>query len=158
MRTASFACAALAAACVGNGHGLDKDGRPLVPDAAASDAPTGDVMAADDAAPGSFAWIQTNVFDAICAVTCHVGAAAPKGLQLDAANAYALLVGVPSDEVPTLNRVSPGAPDDSYIIVKISATDTRRVGERMPRNGPPYLSDMQIQAIRDWIAAGAPGP
>jgi len=25
----------------------------------------------------------------------------------------------------------------------------------MPRNGPPYLSDPQVQMIRDWIAAGA---
>lgn len=148
----------MAVACVGNGRGLDKEGRPLVLDAGATDAPAGADGVADDAAAGSFAWIQTNIFDAICAVTCHVGAAAPKGLQLDAANSYALLVGVPSDEVPSLNRVSAGAPDDSYIIVKISASDVRRVGDRMPRNGPPYLSDIQIQAIRDWIQAGAPGP
>jgi hypothetical protein len=28
-------------------------------------------------------------------------------------------------------------------------------GLRMPRNGPPFLTDAQVKMIRDWITAGA---
>lgn len=101
-------------------------------------------------------WIQQHVFGAICAVQCHLGAAAPKGLQLDSSpNAHANLVGIPSVEMPDLLRVKPGDPAQSYLVVKIVPSDARRSGERMPRNGPPYLADEQIEAIRQWIARGA---
>ena len=45
----------------------------------------------------TFGSIQANVFTPICE-QCHSGAGAPQGLRLDAANSYALLVGVPSAE------------------------------------------------------------
>ena len=66
--------------------------------------------------------------------------------------AHAMLVNVPSQEVPSLLRVEPGNPDDSYLVQKIEGTAS--VGGQMPLGGPE-LSDEAIAAIRQWIADGA---
>ena len=126
--------------CAGNGQGLDANGRPLT---------GGDtnLPLSDD-----FASIQANVFTPIC-TKCHVGGGAPEGLRLDAANSYALLVGVPSTEVPSLLRVKAADPDSSYIIQKLEGHAA--VGAQMPFGGP-YLSTTTIGFIRQWISNGAP--
>ena len=126
------------AGCAGDGEGLDANGEPIV----AGPAPNTD-----------FQEIQATIFTPIC-TACHVGANAPQGLRLDAANSYALLVNVPSAEVPSLMRVNPGNPDASYLVQKIQGNAA--VGGRMPLNGPPYLSQAQIDLVRRWITAGAP--
>src|SRR5688572_7698047 len=95
--------------------------------------------------------IQENVFSAIC-TNCHVGAGAPEGLRLEEGMSHAMLVNVPSGEVPTLLRVEPGNPDDSYLVQKIEGTAS--VGAQMPLGGPA-LSDEQVAAIRQWITDGA---
>ena len=93
------------------------------------------------------------MFTPIC-VRCHSGASAPEGLQLDAAHSYALLVGVPSTEVPSLDRVNPGNPDNSYIVLKLEGAPGI-VGVQMPFGGP-YLPQSTIDVIRQWITNGAP--
>jgi len=138
-RAAITAATLLIAACAGNGEGLDDNGRPLAPG-------SGTVpMSAD------FESIQANIFTPICSV-CHVGGGAPEGLRLDAANSYNLLVGVPSTEVPSLLRVKPGDPADSYIIQKLQGHAA--VGAQMPLGGP-YLSSDTIGFIQQWIMNGA---
>ena len=127
--------------CAGNGEGLDQNGQPLTGSAGAP-------LTAD------FDSIQNNVFTPIC-TQCHAGANAPLGLRLDAANSYALLVGVASEEVPTLQRVKVGDPNASYLVQKISGTAA--VGGRMPLGGP-YLPQSTIDAIVQWITNGAPRP
>jgi hypothetical protein len=124
--------------CAGNGDGLDESGRPLLPPAQPS---TSDLQV-----------IQDTIFTPIC-TNCHVGANAPQGLRLDAANSFALLVNVPSTEVPGTLRVSPGNPDASYIVQKLEGTAA--VGARMPFGGP-YLTQDRIDLVRRWITAGAP--
>jgi len=52
-------------------------------------------------------------------------------------------------------RAAPGKPDDSDLSVKLAAAEPRRVGARMPRTGPPFLTGAQLSALRKWIAAGA---
>jgi hypothetical protein len=99
----------------------------------------------------SFDSIQANVFDAYCE-HCHSGANAPAGLRLDAANSYAMLVGVASVERPNLLRVAPGDPSSSYIIQKLEGT--AGIGERMPAGLPP-LPQADINVIRQWITDGA---
>lgn len=137
----------LAAACAaagcggGSGEGLDANGRPLSEGGGGGGALT-----------ATFASIQANVFTPRC-TGCHDGAAAPQGLRLDAANSYALLVGVASNEVPSLQRIAAGNPDQSYLVQKIEGRAA--VGERMPYGGP-YLDDATIAVIRAWVAAGAP--
>jgi hypothetical protein len=147
----SRACAALTlvtiAACAGNGEGLDANGRPIVPGSTPSTTPP---LSAD------FDSIQANVFTPICSV-CHAGGTAPEGLRLDAANSFNLLVGVPSTEVPSLMRVKPGDPDNSYIIQKLEGHAA--VGAQMPDGCPttqPCLPAATIAFIAQWITNGAP--
>jgi len=129
--------------CAGNGMGLDQSGRPL---------PAGG--GGDGAQTADFASIQQHVLTPICTV-CHAGAAAPQGLRLDASNSYALLVGIPSTEVPSILRVKPGDPDNSYLIQKLEGHAA--VGARMPFGGP-YLDAATIAIIRQWITDGAQRP
>ena len=125
------ACAVAAASCgSGDGFGGGSSGGPLAP---------------------TFSSIQANVFTPIC-VTCHSGASAPHGLRLDGGNSYALLVGVPSDEQPSILRVKPNDPDSSYLVQKIQGTAAS--GERMPA-GMPALPQATIDTIRQWITNGA---
>jgi hypothetical protein len=147
---ASRACVVLAAlviaACAGNGEGLDANGRPLAPGDGGSLPP----LSAD------FDSIQANIFTPICSV-CHVGGGAPEGLRLDAADSFNLLVSVPSTEVPSLLRVKPGDPDNSYIIQKLEGHQA--VGQQMPFGCPtsqPCLTTSTIAFIRQWITNGAP--
>ncbi|MEZ4399003.1 MAG: hypothetical protein R3B06_03245 [Kofleriaceae bacterium] len=78
------------------------------------------------------------------------------GLNLSAATAYANLVNVPVNNAACtpLNRVTPGAPDQSALILKISGTSC---GNRMPRSDPQYFVNNPglIVLIRSWILAGA---
>jgi hypothetical protein len=136
------------AACAGNGKGLDANGQPLAPGSTGSLPP----LSAD------FASIQANIFTPICSV-CHIGGGAPEGLRLDAADSFNLLVGVPSTEVPSLLRVKPGDPDNSYIIQKLEGHAA--VGAQMPFGCPstqPCLTPSTIAFIAQWITDGAPPP
>ncbi|HSY46033.1 MAG TPA: Ig-like domain-containing protein [Steroidobacteraceae bacterium] len=133
--------AAFVSGCAGDGVGLDASGAPL-----------GAGNAAPPPLTADFQSIQDNVFTPIC-VRCHSGPAAPEGLQLDAAHSYALLVGVPSAEVRTLLRVDPGAPDSSYLVLKLEGA-AGIVGAQMPFGGPP-LPQASIDVIRQWISDGA---
>lgn len=134
------------AACAGNGEGLDANGQPLAAGSTGSLPP----LSAD------FTSIQANIFTPICSV-CHIGGGAPEGLRLDAADSYNLLVGVPSTEVPSLLRVKPGDPDNSYIIQKLEGHAA--VGAQMPDGCPstqPCLTTSTIAFIAQWITDGAP--
>ena len=128
-----------ASGCAGNGEGLDQNGRPI--------SGTGTAALTPDLKS-----IQDHVFTPIC-TQCHEGAAAPLGLRLDESSAYAMLVNAPSTEVPSLNRVTPGDPDSSYIIQKLEGRAS--VGGQMPLGQPP-LPQATIAVIRQWIANGAP--
>lgn len=124
----------------GSGEGLDANGRPL----GEGDDPSGPLTA-------SFRSIQSHVFTPVC-TGCHAGAAAPRGLRLDATNSYGLLVGVASSEVPSLKRVAPGDAANSYLVQKLEGHQA--VGARMPLGGP-YLDAQTINLIRQWIDNGA---
>lgn len=128
---------ALAGCTAGNGEGLDQNGQPI---------PINPPETSD------FQEIQDTVFTPIC-TQCHLGANAPQGLRLDAANSYAMLVNVASNEVPALLRVNPGNADQSYLVQKISGSAA--VGARMPA-GQAALPQDRIDLIRQWISEGAP--
>lgn len=130
--------AALQGCSAGSGEGLNVSGRPL--------SESGDVPLA-----GTLESIQVNVFDASC-TSCHAGAAAPLGLQLDAGNSYVNLVGVSSRQVGSLLRVAPGDPDASYLVRKLEGTAAE--GEQMPLGGPPVPAGT-IAFVRQWISDGA---
>lgn len=96
-----------------------------------------------------------GLLDQACAQACHRGGASPKGLSLEPARALQQLVGISSVEAPDLLRVDPGAPERSYLVVKLVPSDSRRVGSRMPRGGPTFFTGAQVRAIKAWIKAGA---
>ena len=100
--------------------------------------------------------IQTQIFDPGCA-SCHtdVGRTPSGGTNLKAGASFAALVNVPSNAKTGAIRVIPGNANGSYLIQKLEG-DAGIVGGRMPRTGPPFLTDAQVKMIRDWIAAGAP--
>lgn len=137
-----FAVTTATGCAPGSGDGLDTNGRPIDEDVAAMP------LSAE------FGSIQDNIFTPSCAIPgCHVGAAAPQGLRLDEGNSFALLVGMPSMQVPEQLRVSPGNPDSSYLILKLEGTAA--VGGRMPLNGPPFLPQATVDVVRQWISDGA---
>ena len=135
------------AACAGNGDGLNSKGLPIGSSGGGGGTPPTGPFTAD------FQSIQDNVFTPICS-PCHSGASAPKGLMLDAAHSYNLLVGVASTEVPALDRVKAGDPDNSYIIIKLT-NGAGIVGSQMPLGENP-LPQATIDVIRQWITNGAP--
>jgi hypothetical protein len=92
------------------------------------------------------------IFDNRCATQqCH-GDAEQAGLSLVDGEAYGELVLTQSTSEPEYFRVMPGAPDSSYLVIKIEGNQS--VGSRMPLTGGPLDSD-SIQLIRNWILAGA---
>jgi hypothetical protein len=148
MRCVVLIAACAIAGCAGNGEGLDANGRPLTDGGGGGGGGGGGAAGLTP----DLKSIQDNVFTPIC-TQCHVGAAAPLGLRLDEASAYAMLVNAPSAEVSSLNRVTPGDPDNSYLIQKLEGRAA--VGGQMPLNQPP-LPAATIAVIRQWIANGAP--
>ncbi len=100
--------------------------------------------------------IQTQVFTPMCS-GCHsgpTGNSLPSGMNLSSsANSFAALVNVPSLQVGSLNRVTPGNADNSYLIQKLEGTATG--GVRMPQGGP-FLDQATVDMIREWILDDAP--
>jgi hypothetical protein len=84
---------------------------------------------------------------------CHAGPTPAGRLNLSG-DVYAALVNKPSSFKPGAILVVPGDPENSYLYQKLVGT-SGIVGLRMPRNGPPYLTDGQIEVIERWIEEGA---
>ena len=111
----------------------------------------------------TFSSISQNIFQssdasgrAAC-IQCHnaAGSRFAAGLNLEAAVAYANLVGVASTQRPELRRVAAGDPQGSYLIDKLEGR-AGIVGQRMPRTAGPFLTEGQMLVIRRWIEIGAP--
>jgi uncharacterized protein (TIGR03118 family) len=102
----------------------------------------------------TLAQLQATIFTPICS-TCHtgVGTTLPGVQNLTAGNTWAALVNVASVEAPTLKRVLPGDPANSYIIQKLEGA-AGIGGARMPLGGP-YLDQATIDKVKVWIADGA---
>jgi CHRD domain/Bacterial Ig-like domain len=141
----------------GNGTDVITDSNGNVLDGDLDDSAGGDFTSAFTVATSStvtFQSLQDTVFTPSCALSgCHAGATPQQGMNLSQGQAYAAIVNVPSMEVPTLLRVKPGDPDQSYLVQKIEGTAA--VGGRMPLGGPALPAD-RIEAIRQWISEGAP--
>ena len=103
------------------------------------------------------AWIQANVFDKNCSASgCHSGGSPAGNMDLTAGNAYGSLLGVPSQakdkDGKALNRVEAGVPDRSAISLRLAGPYGA-----MPMMPPGLkLDQYKIDAINNWILAGAP--
>ena len=111
----------------------------------------------------TFSSIQQNIFNTTdsagrsACITCHntTNVAISGGLNLTGAGAYNALVNAASVGKAGAIRVIPGDPAGSYLIQKLEGA-SGIVGERMPQDGPPFLTVGQIAIIRQWIQDGAP--
>ena len=144
----------LGALLVAMAAGACSGGSPTSPTSAPTPAPT--PVSTPPASAPTLSMIQTQIFDPSC-TTCHtdVGRTPSAGLNLRAGVAFAGLVSVASSAQAGAVRVIPGNANNSYLVQKLEGAPGI-AGLRMPRNGPPYLTDAQVQMIRAWIAAGAP--
>ena len=113
------------------------------------------VLAAPNAGDVSFKQSIVPVLKSKCA-SCHLTGQEGGALALHPGAAYASLVDVKSSEV-NLPRVKPGAPDQSYLLMKLLGTHLEHGGQgaRMPFGAAP-LDAETIAKIRQWIASGAP--
>lgn len=115
----------------------------------------GDMEKDDDAVVTLVPTNVQNIFTAECAKSgCHAGSAPQANQNLSENVAYANIVNVNSVEVPAKKRIAPGDTTNSYLFDKIKGIQT--VGDRMPADGPPYLTEAEIDTIRTWILNGAP--
>jgi hypothetical protein len=86
---------------------------------------------------------------------CHFGTTPAGGLNLTAGVSHSQTVGVASGQLPTMDRVEPSDPSNSYLWHKINDTHAGvgGFGTEMPPGGS--LSVAELQVIEDWINAGA---
>jgi hypothetical protein len=102
----------------------------------------------------TFTRVQNEIFTPTCAqLGCHDRLGQQSSQILAPGSAYAQIVNHPSVENPSLMRIAPGDPANSYLYRKIVGAGV--TGDRMPQGGP-YLGDAQIKLVRDWIRRGAP--
>jgi hypothetical protein len=87
---------------------------------------------------------------------CHTnqGRTPAANLNLLPEFGYAQLVGVASVAKAGAVRVIPGDADNSYLVHKLEGRSDI-VGQRMPRNAGPFLTEGQMLIIRRWIDQGA---
>jgi hypothetical protein len=110
----------------------------------------------------SFSSIRTEIFEKTdlagrsSCTTCHTDQGRNPAGQLNLrADPYGALVNVASRQKAGAILVVPGNPDASYLVHKLEGRSDI-VQLRMPRNGPPYLTQGQMTVIRRWIENGAP--
>lgn len=108
----------------------------------------------------SFSQQIQPIFTQSCALSgCHgSGNLQPpqKPMNLSAGQAYTNTVNVSSAQLGSMDRIEPGQPDQSYLVHKIQGTHLQVGGSgvRMPASGN-FLSQSQIDLIRNWISQGA---
>ena len=92
--------------------------------------------------------LRADIFTPSCALaSCHSSADAAGGLDLEAADLEAQLVGAPSGTCDGWVRVVPGAPDESLLYLKIAGPAP--CGTLMP--APDGLPPEQTACVRSWI-------
>ncbi len=97
------------------------------------------------------------IFTGRCALSgCHVGTNPQLGQNLSVGQTFASVVNVPAVELSTMSRVTPGQPDNSYLVHKVQGTHVNVGGSgfQMPLGRSP-LTQTEIDLIRAWIEAGA---
>jgi len=94
---------------------------------------------------------------------CHTGGpSASGGLDLSSGVSYGNIFNVNSGELPSMKRIKPGDPANSYLLHKVNGTQgtVGGSGQRMPFgcSGASCLSAATRTAIENWITSGAVGP
>jgi hypothetical protein len=108
----------------------------------------------------TFARIQTQVFDVSCSSdSCHSSLGQAGSLVLEAGHAWDSLVSQPAANLVAADhgwmRVTPGDPERSFLLAKLTDTLAAGEGGSMPYNAAALDADT-IEILRAWITAGAP--
>ncbi len=119
-------------------------------DGGSSDGGSGDGGSGDTGAAGDGWCAVQQVIDAYACTACHSSGGSSPDLATDP---YGALVDQASAYYAGRTLVIPGDPDNSFLLAKIAGTQAADEGTRMPPSGS--VSDAEVQAVRDWIAAGA---
>ncbi|MCP4807689.1 MAG: hypothetical protein GY913_27110 [Proteobacteria bacterium] len=96
------------------------------------------------------------LFEANCTdYGCHLNRESIN--SLDATVAYGFLTTEMSEDIPSMPKVDPGDPENSYLFLKLEGThvDAGGAGARMPKGQDP-LSAEELALVEAWIDAGAP--
>lgn len=97
------------------------------------------------------------IWNANC--TCHLqgpsGSMTATVLTLNEDVSYAQLVDTPAEQLESMDRVTPGQPEQSYLWHKLEGTqlDVGGMGTLMPQVGS--LDEQDLMTIQAWIAGGA---
>jgi hypothetical protein len=112
------------------------------------------VMSVLAQAPGGGLSSIQPILDREC-IKCHGTKEKKAKLDLSEGESFKSLVNVPSKEDPTLMRVKPGDPEQSYLMLKLEHKTSE--GSGMPKGffGARSLSQKDLDAVRAWIAGGA---
>ena len=89
-----------------------------------------------------FTSLQANIFIPKC-VSCHSSSRAAAGVNLES---HRTVVNTADSHGHTI--VVSESPETSHLLTIVQA-------QAMPPSPAPPLSDQEVQAIRDWISAGA---
>jgi hypothetical protein len=132
------------------------DGGPLIFDLTVDLTPP----SCTDPSTFTFTSIRTGILPRCAGDGCHRQAPFSAGLDLTDANAYTDLVNVASMEVPTLKRVAPGSPADSFVWHKLDAElpQDDSQGQPMPLGAENLwfpLSAAERAQVYCWIQANA---
>lgn len=95
------------------------------------------------------------ITDARCAVAgCHVDGVEPGDLRFDREvdELWEELLEDEAEQVESVQRVEPGAPEDSYLVHKL-VMRAPAVGAQMPVGGAP-MAATEVRTIVRWILAG----
>jgi len=137
--------------CGGDGSTLGPDGRPLVEDGPSDSDPVGN--GDSTAVAVTLSQLSAEIFTPNCAFSgCH-GSVPSENMSLLPDDIAASIIDVQSNQRPSLKRIDPNNPDESYLLQKVSGTGAKA---QMPPLGGTPLSAAQIQLIVDWVNAGAP--
>lgn len=116
----------------------------------------------DDSDPRAAVSFQRDILQGIFLVqrqmapgcSCHNPTdSMPIGVQMSGLDLSSFAAARRGGSNTSANAIVPGRPCGSMLYLKV--TEAPPFGGRMPRNGPPFLSDAQIRLIHDWIAEGA---
>lgn len=158
LKIVSLGFALALAGCAGGGTG--SGGEPPFVEPEPEPTPEPSDCAEGPSYDGTFQAIQQIVFErhSCIASSCHTGANAAGGLDLNADVAYANLFEVISS-ASSLPLVAPGDADRSFLYLKLLAAtqpgSVTGIGSSMPIGGVP-LSEDELELVRLWLYAGAP--
>ncbi|MEO8605964.1 MAG: DUF1592 domain-containing protein [bacterium] len=107
----------------------------------------------------TFQQLQDDIFTPRCATQyCHSQQTRSGGMVLEGAAAFDALVGaeptITAARTAGMLRVDPYAPENSFLLLKLTQPSSATYGSRMPLIGT-LLNAAEIDLIRDWILAGA---